>query len=60
MNFRNEILKIRSDYLKGKIDFDTAKGLVNPLLVTMNDTGLQIAKEHGKKFKKLTFNYVFR
>ncbi len=60
MDYRGEILSIRSDYLRGKITLDEAKKLVEPLLVTMNEKGARIAKEFGKKYKKLTFNYVFR
>ena len=60
MNYRSQILKIRSDYLHGKITIDQAKELVQPLLDEMNKKGEVIAKEHGKRYKKLTFGYVFR
>ena len=60
MNYRQKILKIRSDYLQGRIDLETAKNRVKPLLELMNEKGAQISKEHGRKFTKLTFGYVFR
>ncbi len=60
MNYRTKILAIRSDYLHGKITLDEAKALVEPLLVKMNEKGQKISKEFNKKYKPLTFGYVFR
>lgn len=60
MDYRKKILEIRSDYLMGEITFDQAKAKVEPLLEEMNEKGLAVAKKHGRKFRKLTFGYVFR
>lgn len=60
MDYRKQILKIRSDYLKGKIDLDEARAKVEPLLKTMNRIGKEIAKKHGRRFNELTFGYVMR
>lgn len=60
MDYREQIQTIRSDYLRGKISLDDAKGAVQPLLDVMNKKGEVVAKQHGKRFKKLTFGYVFR
>lgn len=60
MDYREKIQFIRSQYLHDVINLSTAKKLVEPLLVQMNKKGESIAKKHGKKFKKLTFGYVFR
>lgn len=60
MEYRSKILSIRDDYLHGKINLDQAKELVKPLLDEMNAKGEKISKEHNKRFKPLTFGYVFR
>lgn len=44
----------------GAMSLKGAKESVAPLLEEMNRKGAEIAKEHGRKFKKLTFGYVFR
>lgn len=60
MDYRAKIEKIRFRYLRAEITLDEAKALVQPLLIEMNKKGLVIAKEHGRKFRPLTFGYVFR
>ncbi len=60
MDYRRKILSIRMEYLKGIIDLDTAKARIQPLLDEMNIRGLVIAKQHSRKFTKLTFGYVMR
>lgn len=60
MDYREKILLIRSEYLQGRIDLDTAKANVQPLLDTMNKRGEKISKQFGKKYRPLTFGYVFR
>ena len=60
MDYRNKILKIRSDMQHGNITIDEAKVLAQPLLDEMNAKGEKIAKEHGRKFRKFTFGYVMR
>lgn len=60
MEMRAKIEYIRGEYLYGGITLDEAKDRVQPLLDTMNADGRRIAKQFGKKFKPLTFGYVFR
>lgn len=60
MDYRDKIEKIRMKYLKGQISLKMAEDDVRPLLREMNEKGTKIAKEHGKKFHKLTFGYIFR
>ena len=60
MDYRDKIQFYRSQYLHGEIDLDTAKKLVEPLLVVMNEYGKEIAKKYGRKYKPLTFGYVMR
>lgn len=60
MNDRAKIETIRGQYLGGKITLDQARSLVQPLLDDMNIRGAKIAKKFGRKYYKLTFNYVFR
>ena len=60
MDNRNKIQFIRSEYLQGRISLNEAKSNIEPILKVINETGEKIAKEHGKKWKKLTFNYIFR
>lgn len=60
MDYRAQIQAIRARFLRGEITFDEAKAEVEPLLAEMNKKGAAIAKKFGKKYKKLTFGYVFR
>ena len=60
VEYRQKILEIRSDFLRGKITYEQAKAKVLPFLEEMNIKGAKIAKKFGKKYKKLTFGYVFR
>ena len=60
MQDRTKIEQIRGQYLTGQITLDQAKQFVQPLLDDMNSRGAKIAKKFGKKYYKLTFNYVFR
>jgi uncharacterized protein YuzE len=60
MENRIKIGQIRGMYLKGSITLEKAEELVGDLLVDINKKGEAVAKEYGKKYKKLTFNYVFR
>lgn len=60
MDYRTKIEKIRMAYLKGEITLEQAESYVLPMLVEMNQKGAKIAKKFGKKYIKLTFNYVFR
>ncbi len=60
MENRAKIEEIRHRYLKGLITLDEAKGLVQPILDDINTKGRRISKEHGFKFKPLTFAYIFR
>lgn len=60
MDYRRKIQAIRSEYLRGRITYEEAKKMVEPLLVEMNDKGMSIAHQSGFKFRRLTFGYVFR
>lgn len=60
IDYRSQILHIRSSYLRGDITLEQAREVVGPLLEEMNNKGAEIAKKFGKKYKKLTFGYVFR
>lgn len=60
MDYRTKIEKIRIAYLKGDITLEQAESYVEALLKEMNRKGAKIAKKHGKKYKKLSFGYVFR
>lgn len=60
MDYRTQIQIIRGKYLRDEISYKEAKTQVESLLVPMNKKAEALAKEHGMKFKKLTFGYVFR
>lgn len=60
MGDREKIQYIRAQYLQGEITLAEAEELVLPLIEIMNERGAEIAKKHRKRFKKLTFGYVFR
>jgi polyhydroxyalkanoate synthesis regulator phasin len=60
MEYRTKILAIRQEFLKGHLTHEQAKAQVQPLLAEMNIKGEKIAKKFGKKYRALTFGYVFR
>jgi len=60
MDYRKKIEETRQDYIHGRIDLETAKSIVIPLLHIMNAKAAKIAREHGKIHRPLTFGYVFR
>lgn len=60
IDYRATIESIRHASLRGDISYEEAKARVQPLLDEMNAKGEKIAKEYGKRYKKLTFGYVFR
>ncbi len=59
-NYRAQIQAVRGQYLRGEIDLDQAKAKVQPMLDAMNAKGKEISKEHGMRYKPLSFGYVFR
>lgn len=60
MDYRAQIQQIRSEMLAGRITYAEAKAKVKPLLDEMNAKGAAISKEHGMRFKPLSFAYVMR
>lgn len=58
-DFRNKISEIKSKMVSG-ISYEQVKSEFEPYLEEMNKRMEAIAKQHGKKFKKLTFNYIMR
>jgi hypothetical protein len=60
MDYRSQILQIRSEMLRGRMTIEEAKKAAQPLIDEMNIKGEKIAKEHGRKFRKFTFGYLMR
>lgn len=60
VDYRAEITTIRHLMNTGKITYTEAQAMAKPVIDAMNARGEQIAKEHGVKYKKLTFSYVMR
>lgn len=60
MEIRAQVQMIRARYQHGEITLDQAQAEVQPYLDEMNASGKRIAKEFGKKFRPLTFGYIFR
>lgn len=60
MEYRAQIEKIRAAFLRGELTLEEAESYVQPILDEMNVKGAKVAKKFGKKYKKLTFSYVFR
>ena len=60
MENRAIIETIRGQYQNGQITLDQAKSLIQPILDEANKKGAVVAKRFGRRFYKLTFNYVFR
>lgn len=57
---RNELERIKANFLAGRITEDGARELAKPIIARMNEAGERIAKEYGMRFKKLTFAYLMR
>ena len=57
---RAEIAEIRAKLLRGVITYDEAQDLAESCIQRMNRRGAEIAKEHGIKFKPLSFRALMR
>jgi histidinol dehydrogenase len=57
---RNALEEIKARMLAGEITPDEAKAEAQPIIDAINARGAEIAKEYGRKFKKLTFAYLMR
>jgi hypothetical protein len=60
MDYRTRIQEIRGAFLRGELTYDQAKETAQPLIDEMNVKAEAIAKEHGQKFRKFTFNGIMR
>lgn len=60
MEYRKLINDIKVSYFNQEISYEEAKEKVEKLLLEMNQKGAEIARKNGFKYKKLTFQYVFR
>lgn len=60
MNPRDEIEQIRAYLHNGHLTYEEAERLAQPAITTINKRGAELAKEHGVKFKPLTFKYLIR
>lgn len=58
--YRQAIQSIKSDMQSGRISYDQARALAEPILADMNKQAADIAKKFGKKPTKFTFGYVMR
>lgn len=59
MNLREKVNEIKFEMLNG-LTYEEAEEKMKPFLEKANQRGLEIAKEYGQKYKKLTFNYIMR
>lgn len=59
-DFRGEIETIRMDMDNGRITYEEARVLAQPIITEMNERVAKIAKQFGKKPKAFTFNYLMR
>jgi hypothetical protein len=57
---REDLAIIRHKLHVGEIDYQQAKVEAAPILEAMNERGAEIAKQHGQKYRPLTFTYVMR
>lgn len=57
---RAQIGYIRCRLITGLISYDEAKRQAKPILDQMNAAGARIARNHGVKYKPLTFTSIFR
>jgi hypothetical protein len=59
-DFRAEIKEVKQQYMAGAISYAEAVYKLRPVLMEMNKRMKKLCKEHGIRFKPLTFSYVFR
>lgn len=57
---RENIENIKSLLKRGQINMEQAKELAMPIIDDMNLKGKEIAKEFGKKYNPITFQYLMR
>lgn len=60
MNLRDEANNIRGRMLRGEITFDEAVATLKPLVADADKRGAEIAKEHGRRYKKISMSALLR
>lgn len=57
---RDAVDRIRAAMNRGAFTYEEAEAEAAPYIKRMNKRGAEIAKEHGMKFKPLSFKYLMR
>lgn len=60
MNNQTKLQQIKMSMTLGNITYDEAKIQAQPIIDEMNIRGAEIAKEHGRTFRKFTFTGIMR
>lgn len=54
------IKQLRADMAAGRLTYDQAKALAQPVIDAANEQAKLIAKKHGRRPQKVTFSYLLR
>ena len=57
---REKLYHIRDELFVGNISYDLAKELASPYISEINKRGAEIAKKHGVRPQKVTFQAIMR
>lgn len=59
-NYREQLDIIKKDLISGKISYETARKLADPIILKMNDDAAKIAIKHGRRPYRFSFGYLMR
>lgn len=60
MNLRDTANEIRGKMLRGEVTFDEAVATLKPLVAEADKRGAVIAKQFGKRYKKISISALLR
>lgn len=58
--YRSQIEQLKFLLVTGRITYDEAKEMAEPIIEKMNERGKEIAKKHNQKFRPFTFTGLMR
>lgn len=58
--YRQFFFNLKGKLLSGQVTYEQSIELAKPVLDKMNKKGMEIAKKHNRKYRKLTYISVLR
>lgn len=59
-NLRDKANELRGKMLRGEVTYDEALATLRPLVAAADKRGAEIAKEFGKRYKKISISALLR